>query len=83
LLDRSIEVAKTALSKPQEEASARRLVKVMALALEGAVLVQTAPPFVAEAFCQGRLTDSASIHYDALADRVAADALIERAMPLA
>ena len=83
LLDRSIEVAKTALSKPQEEAGARRLVGDMALALQGAILIQTAPPFVAEAFCRGRLTDSAGVRYDALADGVAVDAIIKRAMPLA
>ena len=83
LLDRAIETAKAGLSRAREEASARRLVEDMALALQGTVLAQTAPPFIAEAFCRARLTDGAGFVYGALADSVAADVLIKRAMPLA
>jgi hypothetical protein len=53
----------------------------MALALQGTVLTQTAPLFVAEAFCRARPTDRLGSVY-ALAGDVAADALIERAMPM-
>jgi putative acyl-CoA dehydrogenase len=81
LLDRVIESVKTDLSKPQEEAGARRLVETMALALQGVVLALTAPSFVAEAFCEARLKEAAGLTYGALPGRVAADALIDRAMP--
>ncbi|HKD46209.1 MAG TPA: acyl-CoA dehydrogenase family protein [Rhizomicrobium sp.] len=80
-LDRAVELVKIAVSKPQEEAGARRLVETMALALEGVVLVQNAPPFVAEAYCGTRLDDRPGFGYGALPEIVAADALIARAMP--
>jgi hypothetical protein len=54
----------------------------MALAPQGTVLTQTAPLFVAEAFCRARLTDRLGFVY-ALAGDVAVHALIERAMPMA
>ncbi len=44
----------------------------MALALQGTVLTQTAPLFVAEAFCRARPTDRLGFVY-ALAGDVAAD----------
>jgi putative acyl-CoA dehydrogenase len=39
------------------EAQARRLVEQLALALQGALLVQHAPPMIADAFCASRLAD--------------------------
>jgi putative acyl-CoA dehydrogenase len=81
LLDRSIETAKAALSKPQDEADARRLVETTALVLQGIILADTAPSFVAETFCQMRLADRPGYAYGALPNKVAADALIDRAMP--
>jgi putative acyl-CoA dehydrogenase len=81
LLDRAIEAAKTGLSQAQEEAGARRLVETMALAFQGTVLALTAPSFVAEAFCEARLKDGVGLNFGALPGKVAADALIARAMP--
>ena len=81
LLDIAIEKVKIALSKPQEEAGARRLVEKMALALQGTVLADTAPDFVTEAFCKTRLCDEPGLAYGAVPEAIAVDALITRAMP--
>jgi putative acyl-CoA dehydrogenase len=46
------------LERPEDsEARARRLVERMALGLQGALLVQSAPPAVADAFCASRLDE--------------------------
>jgi len=80
-LDRAIETVKAGLAKSHEEADARRLVEAMALALQGAVLMCSAPSFVAEAFCATRLGDRPGSAYGALPGKIAVDALIDRAMP--
>jgi len=38
-----------------DEAGARRLVELMALVLQGSLLVRHCPPYVADAFCASRL----------------------------
>ena len=42
-----------------EEAGARRLVELMALVLQGSLLVRHSPAYVADAFCASRLGDDA------------------------
>ncbi|MGH6828635.1 MAG: acyl-CoA dehydrogenase family protein [Rhizomicrobium sp.] len=79
-LDRAIDEAKNALLRP-DEAQARRLVERLALALQGSVLARTAPAFVIEAFCATRLVEWPGLTFGASPSRIAADALIARAMP--
>ncbi|HMA73923.1 MAG TPA: acyl-CoA dehydrogenase family protein [Xanthobacteraceae bacterium] len=80
-LDRAVDDVKARLASPYDEAFARRLAEMMALALQGAVLVRNAPSFVADAFCATRLREHPGFSYGAMAAKVDVDALIERAMP--
>jgi putative acyl-CoA dehydrogenase len=57
------------------------LVRKIALALQGALLVQHAPLFVADAFCAARLTDAGGLSYGALSTKADVDAILARAMP--
>lgn len=63
----------------QAELRARRLVELMALTLQGSLLVRHAPPEVADAFCASRLAAEGWHVYGALPSATAADALLERA----
>jgi putative acyl-CoA dehydrogenase len=81
LLDRAIGDVKSMLAGQQEEALARRLAETMALALQGAILVQNAPGFVSDAFCATRLCDHPGLSCGALDAKIDVDALISRAMP--
>jgi putative acyl-CoA dehydrogenase len=81
LLDRAIDDVKSMLAGQQEEALARRLAETMALALQGAILVQNAPGFVSDAFCATRLCDHPGLSCGALDAKIDVDALISRAMP--
>src|SRR5215467_14403067 len=58
-LDRAIDDVKAHLARPPDEALARRLAETLALALQGAVLTQSAPNVVADAFCVTRPSDPA------------------------
>ena len=71
--------------RPQEalEFDARNLVESMALAWQGALLVQHAPTVVADAFCASRLGGSSHRHYGTLPAGVDAAAIIARATPVA
>ena len=60
---------------------ARHVVERMALALQAALLVRSAPAFVADAFCASRLAPEGSYHYGALPRGVDVQAIIERATP--
>jgi putative acyl-CoA dehydrogenase len=82
-LDLAIDRTKSALSKPQEEAEARRPVETMALTLQGVALVQSAPGFVVEAFCRARLGDHSGFAYGALPGSIATDELLNRVIALA
>jgi putative acyl-CoA dehydrogenase len=66
------------LAHRRSEAHARSLVERMALALEASLLVQHAPPFVADAFCASRLEGRAGL-YGALPDGIDEAAIIARA----
>jgi putative acyl-CoA dehydrogenase len=80
-LDRAIDDAKAHLSGPPDEARARGLAETLALALQGAVLVHSAPHFVADAFCATRLRDRRGLSCGAIDTKIDADAIIGRAMP--
>jgi putative acyl-CoA dehydrogenase len=75
-------VAKIAdrLTGPIEQRDARALCESLGLALQGALLVQHGPSFVADAFCAGRLAEEGRC-YGTLPAGVDVDALIERARP--
>lgn len=70
------------LTRPIEQRDARVLCESFGLALQGSLLVQHAPSFVADAFCAGRLADEGRC-YGTLPAGVDVDALIERARPQA
>ena len=61
---------------------ARQLADGMALALQGALLVQHAPAYVADAFCAGRLVNRSSLSTGTLPTGLDCAAIIERAQPL-
>ena len=64
------------------EYRARRIVERMALAIQGALLVRSGDPAVADAFCASRLDGQASGSlYGALPPGVDTEAILERAMP--
>ncbi|MBL8329891.1 MAG: isovaleryl-CoA dehydrogenase [Rubrivivax sp.] len=63
------------------EYRARHLVDRMALAAQAALLVQHAPPFVADAFCNSRLDEGGHRNFGALPRGVDAEALIRRGTP--
>jgi putative acyl-CoA dehydrogenase len=80
-LDRAIDDVKAMLAGPHDEALARRLAERTALALQGAILVRTAPSFVADAFCATRLCDHPGLSCGAMDAKIDVDAVISRAMP--
>ena len=63
------------------ELRSRYIVERMALALQSALLLQSAPGFVADAFCHSRLDGSHGLAFGTLDGSASFDALIERAMP--
>ena len=65
------------------EYRARHVVDGMALAIQAALLVQHAPPAVADAFCRSRLQGEGQRQYGTLPRGVDCAAIIERATPRA
>ncbi len=65
----------------QLEFRARIIVEQMALALQGALLVQHAPAAVSEAFCAARLGDGRSLNYGTLPAGVDSAAIVDRHTP--
>jgi putative acyl-CoA dehydrogenase len=63
------------------EHEARRLVEHLALALQGALLVQHAPAAVADAFCASRLADGCGRQFGALPRGLDLAPICERARP--
>ena len=81
-LDAAIDDVKERLTPSRaNETTARRVVEAMALALQGAILVECAPSAVSDAFCATRLAERPGPAYGALDAKIDADAIIERAMP--
>lgn len=65
------------------EYRARNIVDRMALALQAALLLQHAPAFVADSFCQSRLDSGVQHNYGTLARGIDCAAIIRRATPMA
>ncbi|WP_435612490.1 DNA alkylation response protein [Streptomyces sp. bgisy159] len=63
------------------ESGARRLVEVMALALQGSLLVRHAPPAVADAFCASRLGGDWGHAFGTLPEGADLGAILDRALP--
>jgi putative acyl-CoA dehydrogenase len=80
-LDRAIDDVKAHLARPPDEALARRLAETLALALQGAVLAQSASSAVADAFCVTRLCDRPGLSSGAIDANIDVDAIIGAAMP--
>ncbi len=67
-------------AKPIDQADARSLCEGLGLALQGSLLVRHAPPFVADAFCAGRLASEGRC-YGTLPAGLDLDAIINRTRP--
>ena len=63
------------------ETRARRLTELLALALQGSLLVRHAPPEVADAFCASRLAGDAGLAFGTLPAGTDFSAIIERSRP--
>jgi putative acyl-CoA dehydrogenase len=64
------------------ETRARRIVERLALSLQAALLIRSAPPPVAEAFCAARLGGDAGLAFGTLPAGVAVRDIVERHTPL-
>jgi len=64
------------------ETRARRIVEKLALSLQGSLLVRTAPPAVADAFCASRLAGDGGLVYGTLPAGVDTRAIVERHTPV-
>ena len=81
-LDRAIEDLKAELSEPiGMEGRMRHITEMMALTLQGALLVQHSPSAVAEAFCASRLAPRYRGAFGTLPQGCDLDRIIERALP--
>ena len=63
------------------EERARRLAELLALALQGSLLVRHAPPEVADAFCASRLARDAGLAFGTLPPATDFERIIERSRP--
>jgi putative acyl-CoA dehydrogenase len=70
-----------AMASEESQFEARRVVEDLAVALEASLLVRTAPPAVADAFCAARLDGAGGRVYGTLPSGVDAGAIVERALP--
>jgi putative acyl-CoA dehydrogenase len=61
---------------------ARRAVEDLALAFQASLLVRTAPPAVADAYCAGRLGEARGPVYGTLPAGVDAEAILARALAI-
>jgi putative acyl-CoA dehydrogenase len=73
--------ASDAFAAEEPHFSARRVVEDLAVALQGSLLVRTAPPAVADAFCAARLDGGGGRVYGTLPAGVDAGAIVDRALP--
>ncbi len=81
-LDRRVDGLRHQLSDPSNvETRARRLTEEMALCLQGALMVQHAPPLVADAFCRSRLGGDWGGAYGTLPADIDFERIVERAFP--
>jgi putative acyl-CoA dehydrogenase len=81
-LDAFVDQRRRQLAAPgDKEAIARRLTEAIALALQGALLVQYAPHEIADAFCASRLERQCGGAFGTLIQPEAFDTIIARAWP--
>jgi putative acyl-CoA dehydrogenase len=81
-LDAHLQTLRSELGRPEElEARARRIVELLALALQGSLLVRHAPEAVADAFCATRLAGDAGLSYGTLPPSTDSEEVIERHAP--
>jgi putative acyl-CoA dehydrogenase len=81
-LDASVAQLKDQFSDPATlEQRARRVVERMALCLQGSLLVRSAPPAVADAFCAARLSGDAGLEYGTLPAGTDFEGIIARSLP--
>lgn len=80
-LDRLAAALPTRVEEMATEAGARRLAQDVALAVQAALLLQTAPPAVFAAFCESRLGGDWGQAFGTLGARTDFDTLLARAMP--
>jgi putative acyl-CoA dehydrogenase len=67
--------------KDPAEAGARRLVELMAVALQASLILRYSPPEVADAFCASRLEADRGRAYGTLPSGVDAASIVERHRP--
>ena len=80
-LDRLAAALPTRVEQMATETEARRLAQDVALAVQAALLAQTAPPAVFGAFCDSRLAGDWGQAFGTLGAGTDFDALLARAMP--
>src|SRR3990167_531960 len=80
-LDHMAESLPTRVEQMATEMEARRLAQDVALAVQAALLAQTAPPAVFGAFCDSRLAGHWGHSFGSLGAGVDFDAIIQRAQP--
>jgi putative acyl-CoA dehydrogenase len=80
-LDRLADALPARIEAMASEAEARRLAQDVALAVQAALLVQTAPPAIAGAFCASRLGGDWGNAFGTLAAGTDFDSIIQRAQP--
>ncbi|MFM9426681.1 putative acyl-CoA dehydrogenase [Variovorax sp. GrIS 2.14] len=80
-LDRLIDALPSRIEVLASENEARRLAQDVALAVQGALLAQTAPPAVVGAFCASRLGGDWGQAFGTLGAGVDFDSILQRAMP--
>jgi putative acyl-CoA dehydrogenase len=81
-LDKLIEDLERDLSSPPDEASARRVVERMAIALQASLMVRHAPAAVADAFCAGRVAGGYGLAFGCLPSTTPFEDIIDRHSPL-
>jgi len=82
-LDRLVDALPARVEAMATEMEARRLAQDVALAVQAALLVQTAPAAVHAAFCASRLGGDWGHAFGTLGAGVDFDAIVQRAMPVA
>jgi putative acyl-CoA dehydrogenase len=80
-LDRLVAALPRRVAEMASEIEARRLIQDVALAVQAALLYQTAPSFVFNAFCGSRLGGNWGHTFGTLPASTDFDAIIERAVP--
>jgi putative acyl-CoA dehydrogenase len=80
-LDRLADALPSRIESMATEPEARRLAQDVALAVQAALLAQTAPPAVVDAFCASRLGGDWGHAFGTLGTGADLDAIIARAMP--